>query len=197
MVDVEQKWLMQWGFGPYVLDMENACLWRGDQRLTVRPKTFDILVYLVEHADELVTKETLLDAVWPDTAIADGVLSTSVSELRKVLGDTARDPQFITTVPRRGYRFIAPVTHHDTHAARAAGPFAALDRSSLVGRETELDQLYHRYTQALAGTRQIVLITGEAGIGKTTLVDAFLARLTHADGLTDWPGSVYQALWSG
>ena len=183
MVDVEQKRLMPWCFGPYVLDMENACLWRGDQRLTVRPKTFDILVYLVEHADELVTKETLLDAVWPDTAIADGVLAISVSELRKVLGDTVRDPQFIITVPRRGYRFMAPVTHHDTHATRAAVPVAALDRSSLVGREAELDQLDHLYTRALAGTRQIVLITGEAGIGKTTLIDAFLARLPHADGL--------------
>lgn len=83
---------MQWCFGPFRLDARHACLWREQQRLTLRPKTFDLLVYLVEHADELVTKEALLDAVWPDTAVADGVLTTSMGELRKVLGETAREP---------------------------------------------------------------------------------------------------------
>ena len=173
---------MQWRFGPYVLDINNACLWRGEERLRLRPKTFDILVYLVEHADKLVTKDMLLDAIWPNTALADTVLTTSMSELRKVLGDTTRDHQFIATVPRRGYRFIAPVTRHDTHAPRSTAPATALDASSLVGREAELEQLYQRYAQALVGNRQLVFITGEAGIGKTSLVDAFVARLSRSEG---------------
>ena len=101
---------MRWRFGRFQLDRESACLWEGERRLTLRPKTFDLLVYLVAHAGELVRKETLLEAVWPDTVVADGVLTTSMGELRKVLGETAKQPQFIATVYRRGYRFIAPVT---------------------------------------------------------------------------------------
>src|SRR5215813_12556376 len=101
---------MRWRFGRFQLDRESACLWQGEQRLTLRPKTFDLLVYLVAHAGELVRKETLLETLWPDTVAADGVLTTSMGELRKVLGETAKQPQFIATVHRRGYRFIAPVT---------------------------------------------------------------------------------------
>jgi DNA-binding winged helix-turn-helix (wHTH) protein/predicted ATPase len=163
--------------------LENACLWRGEQRLSVRPKTFDTLVYLVEHAEELVTKEELLDAVWSDTTIAEGILPISMSELRKVLGETARDPQFIATVPRRGYRFIAPVTQSDPQTAGSTPASIAIDSPSLVGREVELEQLHHLYAQALDGKRQIGVIMGEAGIGKTTLVDAFLARVANSDRL--------------
>ena len=100
---------MQWRVGPFRLDLDNACLWRGDQRLALRPKTFDLLVYLVERAGELVTKDELLAAVWPETVVAESVLSVSISELRKALGETARQPQFIATAHRRGYRLIAMV----------------------------------------------------------------------------------------
>jgi DNA-binding winged helix-turn-helix (wHTH) protein len=62
------------------------------------------------HAGQLVTKEALLDAIWPETAVGEGVLKTSMNELRKTLGETAKAPQWIATVHRRGYRFVAPVT---------------------------------------------------------------------------------------
>ena len=101
---------MQWHFGPFRLDLTNACLWQADQPVPLRPKTLALLAYLVAHAGQLMTKETLLDAVWPDTAVGDGVLKTSVGELRKALGETAQRPRYITTVSRRGYRFLAPVT---------------------------------------------------------------------------------------
>jgi predicted ATPase/class 3 adenylate cyclase len=99
---------MQWRIGPFRLDLDHACLWRGDERVGLRPKVFDLLVYLVEHAGELVSKEELLGAIWPETVVADSALTVSVSELRKALGETARAPQFVATVHRRGYRFIAP-----------------------------------------------------------------------------------------
>jgi DNA-binding winged helix-turn-helix (wHTH) protein len=111
---------MRWCFGRFQLDCESACLWEGEQRLTLRPKTFELLRYLVEHTGELVRKETLLEAVWPDTVVADGVLTTSMGELRKVLGETAKQPQYIATVHRRGYRFMAPVTPLDTPGTSAA-----------------------------------------------------------------------------
>jgi class 3 adenylate cyclase len=78
-------------------------------------------VYLVEHVDELVSKEDLLAAVWPETVVAESVLTVSISELRKVLGETARAPQYIATEHRGGYRFIASVTpiEHPTAEERS------------------------------------------------------------------------------
>ena len=119
---------MQWRMGSFRLDLDHACLWRGEARVVLRPKTFDLLVYLVERAGDLVSKEELLEAIWPETVVADSALTVSVSELRKALGETARAPQFIATVHRRGYRFIASVVAEDaslpastTGATRAAG----------------------------------------------------------------------------
>src|SRR5262249_56838079 len=89
-------------------DLANACLWHAAQRVTLRPKTFAVLVYLVTHAGQLVTKEALFDAVWPETAVGDGVLKTSMTELRKALGERADAPQWIATMHRRGYRLLAP-----------------------------------------------------------------------------------------
>ena len=82
----------------------------GRPARTATAETLALLAYLVAHAGQLMTKETLLDAVWPKTAVSDGVLKTSVGELRKALGETAQQPRYITTVSRRGYRFLAPVT---------------------------------------------------------------------------------------
>ena len=101
---------MHWHFGPFRLDLANACLWHAEQMVILRPKTFAVLVYLVTHAGQLVTKEALFDAIWPETAVGDGVLKTSMNELRKALGETAKAPQWIATVYRWGYRFVAPLT---------------------------------------------------------------------------------------
>ena len=102
----------QWRFADFRLDPDNACLWRGTQTIALTPKAFDVLHYLVTHPDRLVTKDTLLDAVWPETAISDAVVRVAIGELRRALGDTAQAPRFIATVHRRGYRFVAPVAEH-------------------------------------------------------------------------------------
>src|SRR5438132_6961668 len=99
----------QWCFVDFRLDPDNACLWRGTQPVALTPKAFDVLHYLVTHPDRLVTKDTLLDAVWPETAVSDAVVRIAIGELRRALGDTAQAPRFIVTVHRRGYRFVAPV----------------------------------------------------------------------------------------
>src|SRR5215831_15784974 len=102
----------QWYFADFRLDPDNAYLWRGTQSIVLTFKAFEVLHYLVTHADRLVTKDTLLDAVWPETAVSDAVLRIAIGELRRGLGDTAQAPQFIATVHRRGYRFVAPVAEH-------------------------------------------------------------------------------------
>jgi class 3 adenylate cyclase/predicted ATPase len=99
----------QWRFADFRLEPVNACLWRGTQPVALTPKAFDVLHYLVTHPGRLVTKDELLDAVWPETAVSDAVVRIAIGELRRALGDTAQAPQFIATVHRRGYRFVAPV----------------------------------------------------------------------------------------
>ena len=92
----------QWLFADFRLDVDNACLWHGTQAVALTPKAFDVLHYLVTHADRLVTKDMLLDAVWPETVITDAVVRIAIGELRRALGDTAQAPRFIATVHRRG-----------------------------------------------------------------------------------------------
>ena len=114
-------------FPPFRLDLVNAQLWRGDQEIRLRRKTFDVLRYLADHPGQLVTKEALLDAVWAEVTVSDSMPAICVTELRKALGDEARIPRFIETVHRRGYRFIAKVTtaaagsrHASRHSCRRA-----------------------------------------------------------------------------
>src|SRR5215510_6633547 len=100
----------QWLFEPFRLDPVNARLWRGAELVALQPRVFDVLHYLVIHPNRLVTKDELLDAVWPETAVSEAVVRVAIGTLRKALDDTTRTPRFIATVPRRGYRFVAPVT---------------------------------------------------------------------------------------
>src|SRR5262245_28373869 len=127
-------------FQPFRLDPVNEQLWRGEQRIALRPKPFAILCYLVEHADHLVTKADLRAAVWGKTQVAEGVLKGYLRDLRRVLGDDAAAPRFIETVARRGYRFIAPVTtappmQGSEFTAQSLGP-------AFLGREADLEQLH-------------------------------------------------------
>src|SRR5215471_16178153 len=96
-------------FDPFHCDPGNARLWRGRQLIALTPKAFAVLCHLVEYGGQLVTKDALLTAVWPDIYVSEGVLSECVREIRKALGDTPQAPRFVQTVHRRGYRFIAQV----------------------------------------------------------------------------------------
>jgi DNA-binding winged helix-turn-helix (wHTH) protein len=186
-----------WGFGPFRLDTATACLWREDQLVLLPPKPFAVLAYLVTHAGQVVTKDDLLEAVWPETAISEGVLKTYIGNIRQVLGETARTSRYIATVHGRGYRFLAPVmaiapSQSDTETAprvpagmRAPGS-PVLPPVHLVARDTELAQLQQCWSQACQGVRQVVFVTGEAGIGKTTLVAAFIEQISAAEAV--WLG---------
>src|SRR5229473_1676767 len=163
-------------FSPFRLDPANAQLWQDDQEISLRRKTYEVLRYLVDHPGQLVTKAALLDAVWAEVAVSDTMPAICIGELRKVLGDEARTPRYIETVHGRGYRFIAKVSAASPPALpkprAAAGPAPIM-----VGRDVELAQMRGWYAQASAGTRQIVFVSGEPGIGKTTVVRTFLEGL--------------------
>jgi DNA-binding winged helix-turn-helix (wHTH) protein len=97
-------------FGPYRFDAARGQLWRQGQIIALPPRALGVLSQLVAQAGQLVTKEALLAAGWPDTAVTEWVLTTCMRDLRRALGDDARQPRYIETVHRRGYRFMAEVT---------------------------------------------------------------------------------------
>jgi DNA-binding winged helix-turn-helix (wHTH) protein/predicted ATPase len=149
------------------------------------PKALAVLWQLARQAGQVVSKATLLDTVWAETAVSEGTLTNCLSLLRQALGEDARQPRYIATVHRVGYRFVAPVTSGKVPLSSGT-PLAPVAASSpltlsppplVVGRQAELAQLHAGWRQTLHGARQTVFITGEAGIGKTTLVEAFLAQL--------------------
>jgi predicted ATPase len=163
----------QIAFGPYRFDEANECLWQGSKAIPLRPKAFVLLKYLIAHRGSLVTKQQLLADVWPRTYVSEAVLKDCIRQLRQALNDDAKSPLFIETAHRRGYRFIASVVHDDG----LHGPIPPGAPATILGREHALAQLQQRFEKTLAGEAQIVFVTGETGIGKTTLVEAFLERI--------------------
>ena len=164
-------------FTPFRLDPANQCLWREHARIPMAPKVFDVLRYLVENHGRLVSQQELLNAAWPEAFVQPEILRKYILEIRKALGDPPGRPVFIETVPKRGYRFIASVTEEIAGAPTPAPNHAAAPppqtSTRLVGRDAPLAELSQRLSSVLNGHRQIVFVTGEGGIGKTTLLDAF------------------------
>ena len=161
-------------FPPFRLDSANQCLWRGDERISLAPKVFSILQYLVDNAGRLVTQDELLSGIWKDTFVQPEVLRKYILEIRRALEDSSKHPRFIATYPKRGYEFIAKVTKENQSSTRQMQePPGVEAHSNLVGRGRTLAELRHYLEAALRGHRQIVFITGEPGIGKTALADAF------------------------
>ncbi len=192
-------------FRPFRLDIVNEMLWRGSRVLALRQKSFSLLRYLAEHPGQLVTKEELLKAVWPETRVSEIVLKVCIREVRQALGDQPHAPAYIETVQRRGYRFIRPVRRRErlpTRGRRRTQSITSERRNSeqdgelqgnmpppcsapaprapainCIGRDAELTLLRTWLEKALSGERHLVFVTGEAGIGKTTLINAFLERV--------------------
>ncbi len=161
---------------PIRMDAGNARVWRGEEALQLTPKAFALLRYLLGHPGRLVTQGELLTAVWEGLAVGDAALTVCLSEVRKALRDAPQAPHYIETVPRRGYRFIGPVAGPGL-GSPAEQPGGVVSPTRVVGREAELRQLRAWLERARGGERQVVFVTGEAGIGKTTVVEAFLASL--------------------
>jgi DNA-binding winged helix-turn-helix (wHTH) protein len=187
-------------FPPFRIDLHTERLWQGEREIPLRPKTFAVLRYLLEQRETSVTTAALLQAVWPDVIVSEAVPRMCIRELRRVLGDDATQPRFIATQPRRGYRWIAPVTSVPPVAdARLliTGLQSAPREPLLVGREAQLAQLHGWLEETRNGARHIVFVTGEPGIGKTTLVEAFLAQVTNRDGLRIVQGQCVEQYGAG
>ena len=155
----------QIAFGPFRLETVEGRLWRGNQVISLRPRSLAMLSYLATHPGRLMTKAEVRQHVWAGTHVTDTVLRVCVQEIRKALGDSAAAPRYLETVGRQGYRFLA--------GDNLEGPRVLTD-GPLVGRQGEVEALEERYQQASHGARQIVFISGAAGVGKTTAINLFL-----------------------
>src|SRR6266436_8225798 len=159
-------------FGPFELQPDNRRLLKDGATISLRPRAFDLLVALVDRAGHLLTKDELLDRVWPKAVVEEAALHVQVSALRKVLGGDA-----ITTVSGRGYQFTLPVTKGDDEADRVSAPKHNLpyQLTSFIGREHEIAQL-----EELVTANRLVTLTGAGGAGKTRLAIEVASRLTDA-----------------
>jgi DNA-binding winged helix-turn-helix (wHTH) protein len=99
----------QYRFGPFRLDPDNARLWQGREEIVLRPKSFAVLGYLVARPGRLVSREELLQALWPGVTVSDAVLTVCIGEIRHALQDDRHTPHYIETLHRRGYRFLGTV----------------------------------------------------------------------------------------
>ncbi len=168
-------------FPPFRLDHENRCVWARNvdgsiRRLTLAPRAYDILQYLVDHAGRLITHDEFLDALWRNVRVQPEVLKTHILAIRTALEDDSERPRFIETRRGRGYRFIAPVSRGSAETPSRSNPSG---HGAFVGRISQLNRLRNLFDEVRGGTSRIVFVAGESGIGKTRLVNRFLDSLSE------------------
>lgn len=166
-------------FGPFVLEVGERRLFRNGAPVALTGKAFDTLAFLVQNHGRLVRKQDLYNALWPDAIVEESNLNYNVSIVRKALGEKNTSQQYIETVPRQGYRFVAAVRRREAQSHVVPPSVAASsppepELKLVVERQAELDRLRAALDRARTGSRQIVFVTGESGLGKTTLVNAFV-----------------------
>src|SRR5258705_8844901 len=155
-------------FASFELQLDERRLLKDGVAIAMRPRAFDLLAALVDRAGHLVTKDELLDCVWPKMVVEETALRVQLSALRKVLGADA-----IATVSGQGYRFALPVTKREAEAQRISTQHNLPHQlTSFIGREQEIVQLKELVTANRLGT-----LTGTGGAGKTRLMIAMPRRL--------------------
>jgi DNA-binding winged helix-turn-helix (wHTH) protein/predicted ATPase len=171
-------------FGAFRFDGRSGRLWRDGAEVKLTPRAAAVLHMLAVRAPEVVTKQELFARVWGGMVVGDDALTSCIQELRGAMGDDARRPAAIETRHRRGYRLmipVVPIADGGGEAVLTDVPLAAVpEPTRLVGRSAELAELSRVFDDACAGSRRVVFVTGEPGIGKSALADAFLEQLRTA-----------------
>jgi DNA-binding winged helix-turn-helix (wHTH) protein len=184
---------VSFGFQGFVVDADACRLLCNGEEVALEPRAFDLLLYLVKHRDRVVSKQELLEQVWGARILSEGVLSNTVAKLRRALGQSPAQDQPIETVHKRGYRFRAEL--HDAAVASTAPvhrwPREATDADPFVGREAVLQALVQRLDQGYRGSENLVVLCGEAGIGKTRTTRELSSRARQR-GVSVWVGATYE-----
>jgi DNA-binding winged helix-turn-helix (wHTH) protein len=168
-------------FGLFVVDVDAAELRKGNQKIALRPKCFDLLIDLIEHRGKLVTKEQLMQRVWRDVIVNDATISRTVAGLRAALGDDAEKPLYIETISRRGYKFIADVAGETTAPAGYALIHGAKEHplhrgSQVIGRGRDVDIPLYTHSTSRHHARI------EIDLDRVTLVDLDSRHGTFVNG---------------
>ena len=159
----------------FSIDRPNQLIWRDDTPTKVPPKVFQLLSYLRDNPGRIIEYDELLDAVWPREFVQPEILKTYVKTIRRLLEDDAHAPHFIETRARCGYSFIGQLPDRCDRALASPSP------TRLIGRDTALAGLQAALRDVEGGQRRVMFVVGEAGIGKTRLIDEFLARAALPD----------------
>lgn len=180
-------------FEDFELDTERRILRVDGSEVEVEPRVFDVMAYLVEHADRVVPKEEFFDQLWGDRFVSESALSTAVKHARRILGDSGAEQRIIRTVHGRGFRLVSPVervAHRPTAepttrteaTLRPTGGLRRIPRKvSLLGRDDDLERL-----RSLLDPSAVVSIIGPGGVGKTSLAVTIAHELTLLDGHDVW-----------
>jgi DNA-binding winged helix-turn-helix (wHTH) protein len=119
-------------FENFVLDAHSRILLKDGVTVRLTPKAFETLLVLIQHGVQVVDKDQLMKEVWPDTFVEEGSLSRNIYELRKALGDDSSEPKYIETIPKRGYRFLAPLKVSALPVTNAVQPRVAGSSDAFV-----------------------------------------------------------------
>ncbi len=184
-------------FGDFELDTELYELRRAGEVQPLEPQVFDVLAYLITHRDHVVGKDELLENIWPGRIVSDSALTSRLKTARQAIGDTGRAQKLIKTVHGRGYRFVADVDSRETGKAPARPELSLAEETpmtapSIVGRDAELATLARHAERAAGGELELVFVSGEAGLGKTSLIHAFLDRIRASGGPRIAIGQCYE-----
>jgi DNA-binding winged helix-turn-helix (wHTH) protein len=176
-------------FGSFHLHTDTQLLWHEGQQISLPPKVYQVLLYLLQHPGRLIFREELFEAVWQGRVVEDTSLRLAINGLRKALHDESKTPQYILTVCKRGYRFLPDVAV-EMVLKSTLEPLQNLDlqyRPKLDNQQTELiftaelAVLQDAYQQAATGNRRLLLLNGARGCGKTTLLEQFLSTVQHPE----------------
>jgi len=171
-------------FASFVADLRSGELYNGTTKLKLQEQPFRILAVLLQRPGQVVTREELRKKLWGDATFVDfdHGINMAIAKIREALGDPSEKPQFVETLGRRGYRFIAAVEPVLKDVAPSPLVFRATSslppaQRHLVGREKERAELTSAFELAAGGCGVLACVAGEPGIGKTTLVQDFLSGL--------------------
>jgi DNA-binding winged helix-turn-helix (wHTH) protein len=176
-------------FGSYRLETDTQLLWKEESSTNLQPKVYDLLLYFLHHSGHLVSREKLLDTVWNGTIVEDTALRQTINALRKALHDDSKTPRYISTVYKRGYRFIPEVKIEYGFEGNNSQPQVvnlnyhphSENPADIPEDNYELAQLCDAFLQATYGNRRLIFLNGERGSGKTALIENFLFKISDAE----------------
>ena len=177
-------------FGPFLLEPALRRLRRDSGEVTLPPKAFDILVLLIRTRERVLTKQELLDAVWPETAVTENTLTQRIKEIRDALGDGAQEPRYVGTVSRVGYRFVAEVSEEPSVPAKRHEPVTDRSPASLGEPVARVPAEAAALVASLAPSpvRRDSIAGAQAGAPARRLLYAATATIVALGGFAAWFG---------